>query len=52
MSEHIKTTLDVGSFAVALGTLSQILPVIAALLSIIWSLIRLYEWVTKKASKE
>lgn len=38
-----KASVDVVSFGVAVGTLANLLPHIAALLTIIWTLIRILE---------
>ncbi len=38
-----KASVDVLSFGVAVGTLAQLLPHLAALLTIIWTLIRIFE---------
>ncbi len=38
-----KASVDVLSFGVAVGTVTQLLPHLAALLTIIWTLIRIYE---------
>jgi len=47
MSEHISNTAkavgDVISYTVVLGTLMDVLPPIAALLTIVWTLINIYE---------
>jgi hypothetical protein len=43
INEHTKHVIDWTSIGIALGTLMQILPSIAAALSILWSLIRIYE---------
>lgn len=43
MSESAKHTIDTLSVATVLGTLAAWLPPIAALISIIWGLIRIYE---------
>jgi|TARA_R110000822_G_scaffold16020_1_gene54899 hypothetical protein len=48
MNEQIKSIFDIGSFAVVGATLAQWLPAVAALLSIVWSLIRLWETATVK----
>jgi hypothetical protein len=56
MSDHpavqaaLKTS-DAAFALVALGTLAKILPALAALLSCIWYLIRIGEWVAKKARR-
>lgn len=43
INDHTKHVMDWTSIGIALGTLVQILPSIAAALSIIWSVIRIYE---------
>jgi hypothetical protein len=47
MTEHIadsvKVTGDIISLVTVLGTLAQILPAIAALLTIVWTCFRIYE---------
>jgi len=47
MSTHIDTTAkavgDVASIATVLGTLTNVLPAVAALFTIIWTAIRIYE---------
>ena len=43
INEHTKHVIDWTSIGIALGTLMQILPSIAAALSIVWSIIRIYE---------
>jgi hypothetical protein len=40
--------VDMASLFVALATLTQILPALAALLSCIWYLIRIGEWLARK----
>lgn len=42
-SEVAKNVVDAVSLATVIGTLSNMLPSIAALFSIIWSIIRIYE---------
>ena len=55
--EETKHTVDVLSLATVLGTLAAWLPPLAALVSIIWGLIRIYEtqtvqrWVTRRQAK-
>jgi hypothetical protein len=49
VNEHTKNVIDWTSIGIALGTLIQILPSIAAALSILWTLIRIYE--TKTVQK-
>jgi hypothetical protein len=54
ISEPAKHVVDALSILTVLGTLVEFLPAIAALLSIIWSLLRIYEsktvqgWLGKK----
>ena len=43
IDEHTKHVIDWTSIGVAFGSLVQILPSIAAALSIVWSIIRIYE---------
>lgn len=54
MHDQTKHLIDWASIATVLGTLMQILPSLAALFSIVWSLIRIYEtktvqgWINSK----
>ena len=54
ISEPVKHVVDALSIMTVLGTLMEFLPAIAALLSIVWSIIRIYEsktvqrWIGKK----
>lgn len=41
--EHAKAVVDALSIATVIGTLAQILPAMAALFSIVWSVIRIWE---------
>ena len=56
VNEHTKHAIDWASVSIAFGTLLQVLPSIAAALSIIWSVIRIYEtktvqnWLKKRKS--
>jgi hypothetical protein len=43
LSDHVKHAIDWTSIGIALGTLVQVLPSLAAGLSILWSAIRIYE---------
>jgi hypothetical protein len=43
LSENTKHIIDFASVATVLGTLMDWLPAVAALLSIIWTLLRIYE---------
>lgn len=44
--------VDALSFVVLLGTLTQILPPLAALFTIVWTGIRIYEWARSKQQKD
>lgn len=48
MAEPVKHTVDIVSGVVAVSTLAQWLPPIAALLTIIWTTLRIIEMVTGK----
>lgn len=43
INEHTKHVIDWTSIGIVLGSLVQVLPSIAAALSIVWTLIRIYE---------
>lgn len=43
MDETAKHLLDAGSILIVVGSLASWLPAIAALLSIVWTVIRIYE---------
>jgi hypothetical protein len=49
LQESTKHIIDTASIATALGTVMQLLPAIAALFTIVWTLIRIYE--TKTVQK-
>jgi hypothetical protein len=49
LQESTKHILDTASIATAVGTMMQVLPAIAALFTIIWTCIRIYE--TKTVQK-
>jgi hypothetical protein len=51
MEEHTKHLLDTVSGVTALGAVMKFLPAIAALLSIVWYCIRIYEWINSKIKK-
>ena len=44
--ENTKTTLDLASAGIAVGTIVSYLPSIAALFTIIWTALRIYEMKT------
>ena len=43
LTDATKHVIDTASIVTAVGTLMQILPAIAALFTIVWTLIRIYE---------
>jgi len=43
MNDHAKVIVDASSIVVVAGTLIDWLPAVAALASLIWSVIRIYE---------
>jgi len=49
MDETTKTIVDAASVATMLGTLGSILPPLAALFTIVWTGIRIYETKTVRA---
>lgn len=51
MQEHVKTAVDAVSFGVAASTVMQWLPAVAALFSIIWTSIRIFEWAKRRGKK-
>lgn len=42
----VKMSADITSVGIAVGTLAQVLPHVAALLTILWTLIRIWETAT------
>lgn len=58
MDEHAKFMIDIASITTVLGTLWGALPALAALFSLIWSIIRIYEtktfqgWISKFKKKD
>ena len=51
MQEHTKHILGTVSGVTVLGTVMKFLPAIAAILSIVWYCIRIYEWARSKVKK-
>ena len=49
LTDATKQIIDGASIATAIGTMMQVLPAIAALFTIVWTLIRIYE--TKTVQK-
>jgi len=47
--ETAKTVMDVISIGTVIGTLAQVLPAIAAIFTIVWTVIRIYETKTVQA---
>ena len=58
IDEHAKVMIDIASITTVLGTLWGALPALAALFSLIWSIIRIYEtktfqgWLAKLKKKD
>lgn len=58
IDEHAKVMIDIASITTVLGTLWGALPALAALFSLIWSIIRIYEtktfqgWISKFKKKD
>lgn len=56
--ETIKSAVDAASVVTVVGTLMEVLPAIAALASLVWSVIRIWEtktvqnWVNKNAQRK
>jgi len=56
--ETIKSAVDAASVVTVVGTLMEVLPAIAALASLVWSIIRIWEtktvqsWVNKNAQQK
>ncbi len=48
MTDHVKTAVDVSSLFIAWAALIEWLPALAALMSIVWTGIRIYEWWKKR----
>lgn len=48
MPQYVKYTADAVSWGIIGATLAKILPPIAALASLIWTCIQVYEWYKKK----
>lgn len=50
MIEHsdLKNLIDFVSAGAAIGTLAQVLPTVAAAASLIWTVIRIGEWIIAK----
>lgn len=46
--QHIKNLLDVGSLTTVIATIIGWLPPLAALASIIWTGIQIYDWYKKR----
>jgi hypothetical protein len=52
MNDHAKTVVDIAAGGTTALTLMQWLPPIAALFTIIWTAIRIYEWYKTRKIKE
>lgn len=47
-TQDVKNVIDLVSAGVAFGTVAQVLPTIAAVASLIWTVIRIGEWALSK----
>ena len=52
MTEHIKHIVDAASIVTAIASVATWLPPVAALLSVVWTLLRLIEMFTGKTIAE
>lgn len=50
LPQHAKNAGDVLSGVLVVSTLTQWLPPVAALLTIIWTLMRIYDWIRNKVN--
>ena len=48
MTDPVKSAVDVGAAAVTIGTLADVLPSIAAIFTIVWTALRIYDWLTNR----
>lgn len=51
LSEHGKVVVDALSATVLLGTLVNMLPSIAAVLTIVWTVLRIFDWIEARLDK-
>lgn len=51
LSDWMKHLLDAAAAAAAIGTIAQILPPIAALLSIVWLSLQIFGWIETRLQK-
>ncbi len=51
MHDQAKQAADAVSLAVAFGTVLKYLPAIAALFSIVWTGLRIYDWFAERKQK-
>lgn len=49
--DHVKHIADISSLAVAMATVAQWLPPIAAIFSIVWSTMQMIGWIKRKGWK-
>lgn len=48
INDGVKHLLDAAAAAVAIGTIAQILPSVAALLSIVWLTLQIFGWIENR----
>lgn len=51
-ADHLKDLADVGAGTITVGALLGWLPAAAAVLSIVWTCIRIYEWYNGRETKD
>ena len=51
LTDHGKNIVDALSATVLVGTLVNMLPSVAALLTIVWSALRIYDWIEARLEK-
>lgn len=49
--DHLKDVADIAALSTTAATVLGMLPHIAAVLSIVWTIIRIFEWVEKRIQK-
>ena len=49
MNPTLKHGFDLASFAIAAGALLDAMPKVAAVMSVIWLGMQIYDWIAKKA---
>ena len=50
-TNHMKNVVDLLAASVSVGALLKILPAVAALLSIVWTALRVFDWIEARIEK-